>query len=325
MVQQLLALAHKENVSHTSVDLSIIIDHIKKICINTFDKSIEITIDIPEGNIPVYADATQLEQVLLNLCVNASHAMTFMRPKSEPHGGKLIISVEKITADKQFCSSRREAKEINYWKLSVGDSGVGIDINTLSKIFIPFFSTKEKGKGTGLGLAMVYNIVHQFDGFIEVYSEAGTGSTFNLYLPVLTSNDLTELKRKKFQLPKGEGVILVVDDEDLVRSTAKSILKKCGYTVITATDGVSGVEIYTERKDEIKAVLMDLVMPKKSGEKAFLDMKKINPEVKVLLSSGFRQDERVDLAFNYGISGFIQKPYTLEKLSQAIYNLIYNS
>lgn len=325
LVQQLLTLAHKENISYTSVDLSSTINHIKKICDNTFDKSIDIIIDIPDGELPVYADPAQMEQVLLNLCVNASHAMTFMREKSDHHGGKLIISVEKISADKHFCSSRREAKEINYWKLSVADSGVGMDANTLAKIFIPFFSTKEKGRGTGLGLAMVYNIVHQFDGFVEVYSEAGTGSTFNLFLPVLTSDNIIKQKEKKFMLPKGEGTILVVDDEDLVRSTAGSILKKCGYKVITATDGVNGVEIYEQNKNEIKAVLLDLVMPKKSGEKAYLDMKKINPDVKVLLSSGFRQDERVDLAISYGISGFIQKPYTIEKLSRAVYNLIYKS
>jgi len=325
MVQQLLTLAHKENISHSTVDLTVIINHIKKICNNTFDKSIEIFTDIPEGQLPVFADATQLEQVLLNLCVNASHAMTFMRQKEEPHGGKLIISVEKIIADKHFCKTRREAKEISYWKLSVGDSGVGIDNNTLSKIFIPFFSTKEKGRGTGLGLAMVYNIVHHFDGFIEVYSEVGTGSTFNLYLPVLSTDDMITRSIQKFLIPKGEGTILIVDDEDLVRSTAKSILTKCGYTVLTATNGENGVEIYNEYKHEIKAVLLDLVMPKKSGEKAYLEMKKINPQVKVLLSSGFRQDERVDLAISYGISGFIQKPYTLEKLSQAVYNLIYNS
>ncbi len=325
MVQQLLTLAHKENTSYSSVDLSLTINHIKKICSNTFDKSIEIIIDIPEGDIFVYADATQLEQILLNLCVNASHAMTFMRQENAQQGGRLVLSVEKIAADKHFCSTRSEAREIEYWKLSVGDSGVGIDDNTLAKIFLPFYSTKEKGRGTGLGLSMVYNIVHQFDGFIEVYSETGIGSTFNVYLPVLTVSEAAAVKKKKFSLPKGEGTILVVDDEDLVRSTASSILKKCGYKVLTASDGVTGVEMYAQNKDEITAVLMDLVMPRKSGEKAYIEMKKINPDIKVLLSSGFRQDERVDIALSYGINGFIQKPYTLEKLAQSIYTLIYES
>ncbi len=322
MVQQLLTLAHKENTSYNSVNLTSTINHIKKICSNTFDKSIEIIIDIPDGDLYVYADATQLEQILLNLCVNASHAMTFMRQENIQQGGRLVLSVEKITADKDFCSTRSEAREIDYWRLSVGDSGVGIDDNTLSKIFLPFYSTKDKGRGTGLGLSMVYNIVHQFNGFIEVYSEKDIGSTFNVYLPVLTISDAAAVKKKKFMLPKGEGTILVVDDEDLVRSTASSILKKCGYKVLTATDGINGVEIYSQKKDEITAVLMDLVMPRKSGEKAYLEMKKINPEIKVLLSSGFRQDERVDIALSHGINGFIQKPYTLEKLAQSIYNLI---
>jgi len=325
MVQQLLTLAHKENISYTSVDLSVTINHIKKICYNTFDKSIELIIDIPDGNLCVYADATQLEQILLNLCVNSCHAMTFMRGDESLHGGELILSVEKITADKQFCSLRSEAKETDYWKLSVADTGVGIDSTNLAKIFIPFFSTKDKGKGTGLGLSMVYNIVHQFDGFIEVYSRVGIGSTFNVFLPVLELCDMPDKKNKKFTIPKGEGTILIVDDEDLVRSIASSILKKCGYKVLTATDGVEGIKIYTEKYHEITAVLLDLVMPKKSGEKAYLEMKKINPHIKVLLSSGFRQDERVDLALSYGINGFIQKPYTIENLSQTIYDLIYKS
>jgi len=299
--------------------------HIKKICSNTFDKSIEIISDIPEGNFYVYADATQLEQILLNICVNASHAMTFMRNEGIQHGGKLILSIEKITADKHFCHMRPEAKEKEYWKLSIGDSGVGIDPGTLSKIFVPFFSTKDKGKGTGLGLSMVYNIVHQFNGFIEVYSEPGIGSTFNVYLPILLNSETVSQKRKKTILPKGEGLILIVDDEDLVRATAGSILKKCGYTIITAKDGVDGIEIYAQHHQKITAVLMDLVMPKKSGEKAYIEMKKINPEVRVLLSSGFRQDERVNIAMNDGINGFIQKPYTLEKLAQSIYTLIYDS
>lgn len=324
MVQQLLTLAHKENTSYTTVDLAASITHIKKICSNTFDKSIEIIIDIPDGNLYVFADATQLEQILLNICVNACHAMTFMRDEYTPHGGRLIISIEKIEADKHFCSMRSEAKEIEYWKLSIADSGVGIESKILSKIFVPFFSTKDKAKGTGLGLSMVYNIVHQFDGFIEVYSEPGIGSTFNIYLPALTYNDSLSQKRKKTTIPQGTGTILIIDDEDLVRATATSILKKCGYDVITAADGVDGVETYIKYKHEVSAVLLDLVMPKKSGEKAYLEMKKINPEIKVLLSSGFRQDERVSIAMSYGINGFIQKPYTLEKLAQAVYNLIYN-
>jgi signal transduction histidine kinase len=143
------------------------LDHVVKICQGTFDKCLEIKIEVPVEKAMVQGDPTHLEQVLLNLCVNANHAMTIMKPADELHGGRLTISMEKIHAVDHFCSIHHEAEEIDYWKLSVIDTGVGMDSSTISKIFVPFFMTKEKGKGTGLGLSMVYTIVHQHNGFID--------------------------------------------------------------------------------------------------------------------------------------------------------------
>lgn len=322
MVQQVLSLAHKHEVSFVPVDLSQTVKHVKKICDTTFDKSIEIIMNIPEGRLMVHADPTQIEQVLLNLCVNANHAMTIMRNESERMGGKLSISIEKINMDEQFASSHPESKGVNYWNLSVGDSGVGMNPKTIAKIFVPFFTTKGAGKGTGLGLSMVYNIVHQHAGFIDVYSEIGIGSTFNIYLPVFTDDGEVVICPVDAEIPKGKGLILVVDDDEVMRLTARAILEKCGYDIITATDGEKGVALYKERHNEIAAVITDLVMPKKSGEQVYLEMKAIDDHVKVILASGFRQDDRVEMALSHGINGFIQKPYTLEKLAKVMHNLL---
>ncbi|MBA4368114.1 MAG: hypothetical protein C0403_10815 [Desulfobacterium sp.] len=318
MVQQLLTLSRRSETHFSPIDLNATIQNVKKICDNTFDKSIDIRIYIYEEPSLAYADPAQMEQVLLNLCVNANHAMTIMRNEGEPKGGRLSIGLDKIHADRNFCAARPEAKEIDYWQLSVDDTGIGMDPQTIAKIFVPFFTTKEKGRGTGLGLSMVYNIIHQHEGFINIYSEIGIGTTFDVYIPVLYGAKIADEEEKVRELSQGEGLILVVDDEEVMRQTAEWILGKCGYRVIFACDGAEGVQIFKERHREIKGVLLDLVMPRKSGEQAFLEMRKINSNVKVILASGFRQDERVNIALEQGINAFIQKPYTVEKLAEVV-------
>ncbi len=221
-----------------------------------------------------------------------------------------------VHADADFCQSHPEAKLIDYWRISVEDTGVGMNPQTISKVFVPFFTTKEKGKGTGLGLSMVYNIVQQHEGFITIYSEIGRGTNFKVYIPVLHGAELTAANEKRFVLPQGKGLILVVDDEEIMRRAAENIMIKCGYEVITASDGMQALEIFGKRHTEIKGVLLDLVMPQKSGDQVYLDMKKINSRVKVIMTSGFKQDERVTFALEHGLNAFIQKPYTLEKLAE---------
>lgn len=197
-----------------------------------------------------------------------------------------------------------------------------MDSATLSKVFEPFFTTKEKGKGTGLGLSMVYTLVRQHNGFIDMYSEPGVGSTFSVYLPVLLQAGAVSALKETVEIPHGEGLILVVDDEEVLRETATSILTTCGYQVITAGNGEEGLELFRQRHGEIKAVLLDLVMPKMSGDAAFTEMRKINPELKVLMASGFKQDERVTMIQGQGLDGFIQKPYTLEELARAMVDIL---
>lgn len=318
MVQQLLTLSRKQDTQFAPIDLNTTVLNVQKICNNTFDKSIQINVHIPEEKAMAYADATHMEQVVLNLCVNASHAMTIMRPEGDLKGGSLTVNLEMIHADTDFCKIHPEAKQIDYWRISVEDTGVGMTPQTISKVFVPFFTTKGKGQGTGLGLSMVYSIIHQHEGFIKIYSEISVGTTMTVYVPVIYGAELAEAKEKPFELPKGKGIILVVDDEEIMRSAADTIMRKCGYEVITASDGLQAMQIFGERHQEIKGVLLDLVMPQKSGEQVYLEMKKINSRVKVIMTSGFKQDERVTFALEQGVNAFIQKPYSMEKLAEMI-------
>lgn len=322
LVKQLLSLSRQQETNLEPVDLNASIEHVMKICANSFDKSIELAAQYAEEKALVMASPTQMEQVLLNLCINAAHALTSMRKEDEPQGGKLTVTLRKMLADKGFCINHPEAKESDYWVLSVHDTGVGMDTKTAAKIFDPFFTTKQKDKGTGLGLAMVYNIIQQHEGFLDVYSEVDLGTNFNIYLPVYHGAIKDIQEEQEIILPHGDGLILVVDDEEIIRQTAKAILEECGFEVILAHDGEEGVRLYRERHQEIKIVLLDMVMPKKSGKEAFLEMQGINPQIKVLLASGFKQDERVDSVLDLGVRGFVQKPYSLEILSEAVFKIL---
>jgi len=323
MVLHLLSFTRKHELSFAPTDLNTIIEHTVKICNNTFDKSIEINAAYSQETAMIDADPTQLEQCLLNLCINAAHAMTMMRNEGEKYGGTLNISLEQVKTDKYFYKLHPETGEgEDYWVISVQDTGVGINPQIQTKIFDPFFTTKKEGEGTGLGLAMVYNILKQHKGFIDVYSQEGIGSTFYVYLPVLKQKIAEKIPQPEEKIPAGEGLILVVDDEELMRQTAKSILEECGYDVILAENGEEAVNIYKAQCQNIKAVLLDMVMPKMSGKQAFLELIKIDKNVKTLLASGFKKDIRVESILEQGVKGFIQKPYGLIKLANSMYNVI---
>jgi CheY-like chemotaxis protein len=207
--------------------------------------------------------------------------------------------------------------------LRVSDTGNGMDQKTIARIFDPFFTTKEKFHGTGLGLSMVFSIVHQYGGFIEVFSQPGIGSNFMVYFPVIEfDSTLEKVVKLEEEIPTGTGLILVIDDEEIIRQTAESMLIECGYNVILAADGEEGCEIFREKKSEIKMVILDMSMPKISGKDTYLKLKEIYPPVKVLLTSGFRQDERVQEVINFGVTGFIQKPFSLTELAKKIKEII---
>ncbi|HOS97220.1 MAG TPA: response regulator [Deltaproteobacteria bacterium] len=322
IVQQLLNLSRKHEAILKPVDIRHTVQSVLKICGTTFDKNIQIVSRLPDEPPMINADPAQLEQVLLNFCVNANHAMTIMREDGRDAGGTLTIDVEHVVVDSHFKEAHPLAQHDRYWRIAVGDTGVGMDRETLSHVFDPFFTTKPKGTGTGLGLTMAYNIVQQHGGFINTYSEKGLGTTFCIYLPVPKDSVTEEPTGERDDVYSGSGLIMVVDDEDVVRHTAKVILEECGYQVILASDGAQAVDIFRQRHHEISAVLLDMVMPGMIGKEAYLAMKSIDEDVKVLLSSGFKQDERVETVLKLGIHHFIQKPYTLRELSRAMHQVL---
>lgn len=321
MVQQLLAVSRRKEMMFAPVNLNEVIAHVVGVCESTFDKSVEIRVHKMPEKTMISADITQMEQVLLNLCVNAYHAMTIMRKHDEHKGGYITILCERIHADNHFATTHPGLSAGEYWKLSVRDTGVGMSETVRQRIFDPFFTTKDKGKGTGLGLSMVYNIVKLHNGCIDVYSEEGLGSTFNVYFPVAEGESDTISEREDAIL-RGTGTIFVVDDEAVMRDIARGMLEECGYNVITAENGIEAVKIFNTRHTTISLVLLDMVMPKMSGKEAFEEMKKIDPAVNVVLASGFRQDERTEEILKMGVKRFIQKPYTITALSTAVFEVL---
>jgi len=325
MVKQLLTLSRKYQFEKSAVDLNESINNVVKICKNSFSKSIVINDNYASRPAIVLADQTGIEQVILNLMVNASHSMTIMKPEVEKWGGEVEVSVEKIYSDEKFTNLYATAeKDTYYYMIEVSDSGIGIDDNLKKSIFEPFFSTKNKNEGTGLGLSMVFNIVETHGGFIDFHSTAGLGTTFQVFLPEYLAEGSPEnaFEDGPEKYP-GDGLILVIDDEDIIRDISRAILTENNYDVLLAHDGVSGIEIYKEKHDEISAVLLDMSMPGMSGLDVYLELIKIKPEVKVLLSSGFRQDSRVTRTLEAGADEFISKPYGTKKLLKAMYDMLH--
>jgi len=318
LVNCLLTLSRKQKLEQKNVDLNTAVQHVVNICQGSFDKSIEII--FPENTSPayVYADLSQIEQVILNFCVNASHAMTMMKPPDEKWGGTLKILLTESEDIKEITSNTNP--DAKFWQLSVSDTGVGMSRSVIRRIFDPFFTTKSKG--TGLGLSMAYNIIKAHNGFINVYSEPGKGSTFNIYLPVISHGVIDYNNNEKTDIKHGTGLVLIVDDEAVNRDIARMMLEDCGYDVITASDGEDAIKIYGERWRDIKISVVDIVMPLMSGDETCTGMLKINPDAKIIISSGFRDDARVKKSIRSGAKLFVPKPYTLKTLSRAIDEVI---
>jgi len=323
VVQQLLALSRKQEYNFEVVDLNNIIEQTVQISTTSFDKRISISIEKDDIAAMIKADATQIEQVLLNFVMNSVHAMTIMREHKSDWGGNLRVKLERVLVDQQFLKMHPVAFENSYWKISVSDTGVGISESEYAKIYEPFYTTKKKGIGTGLGLSMVYRIIQEHFGFVELESEVGVGTTFNIYLPEEEGIEMEkqEVVSKKIETHKN-ATILIVDDEPLLRKIASRILTSEGHTVLTAEDGGEAVEIFTEKSDSIDAIILDLIMPVMSGDDTYRELIKIKPDIPVLISSGFRKDERVDSLLKSGVAGFLQKPYSVEAMKEIIKEIL---
>ena len=263
---------------------------------------------------PVEVDRGQIKQALLNLYVNAWQAMS--------DEGDLYIQTNNIIVEKEDVPSY-EVTPGNYVKISVTDTGVGMDTETQEKIFDPFFSTKKLGKGTGLGLASVYGIVKNHGGFIYVHSEKGKGATFNIYLPA--SEKEAKKQRplpKKLEIQTGHGSILIVDDESMIVEVGKAMLEKLGYRVFVAQSGQEALDIYRQHTDQINLVILDMIMPGMGGGQTYDRLRKFDESVKVILSSGYTIDGQANEIMKRGCNGFIQKPFSIEVLSRKLHEVL---
>lgn len=309
MVKQVLTFARGTEGEHVTLQPRHLLLEMEQITRKTFPKSIEVRIDVPKDLWTIVGDATQLHQVLLNLCVNARDAM-------EDKGGTLRLSAENIVLDEHFVRLHPDAKVGPHVVLSVSDTGTGIPPEIMEKIFEPFFTTKSSEKGTGLGLSTTIGIVKSHGGFISVYSEPGRGTTFKVYLPAAASPEIVRAERERAEnLPPGHGeTILFVDDEISLREITRATLVTFGYEVVTAADGTEAVALYAQHKETIAAVVCDVMMPHMDGIATLRALQKINPAVKVILVSGFLDNQKLAEVMTSQSIHFIQKPYTSEKL-----------
>jgi len=259
----------------------------------------------------VAADQGQIDQVLMNLYVNAWHAM--------PGGGTINIQTENVLIDENY-NKMYQVKPGRYVKISVTDTGVGMDKSVQKRIFDPFFTTKKMGTGTGLGLASVYGIIKNHGGFINVYSEEGRGSTFNIYLPATGSEGMAQRAehKGKDKIIRGKETVLFVDDEDMIIEVVGEMLEQLGYKVLIATSGKEAIETYEKNKEQIDMVILDMVMPDMNGGDTYDKLKEINPDIKVLLASGYSLDGAATEILDRGCNGFIQKPAKMKELSHKL-------
>ncbi|MDX9788476.1 MAG: PAS domain S-box protein [Desulfobacterales bacterium] len=260
----------------------------------------------------VEIDHGQMKQVLMNLFVNAWQAM--------PEGGDLYIQTENVTLDAAYVKSDNIAPG-RYVKISVIDTGAGMDEATRQKIFIPFFTTREMGAGYGLGLASVYGIIRNHGGFINVRSKQGEGTTFNIFLPA-SNKEVLKKKTLPVELIKGEGTILLVDDEEMIIEVGKKLLEILGYRVLVARSGKEAIEIVKHKNFDIDLVILDMIMPGMGGAETYDRLKEINPGNKVLLSSGYTFDSRAQEMLARGCDGFLRKPFSVEEISQKIRKIL---
>ena len=309
LVNQVLSFTRGLEGERTLLQLKHLIIEIQQIIKETFPRSIEVTTQIPPHLWTVCGDATQLHQVIMNLCVNARDAM--------PNGGKLSILAENLLVDENYARMNIDAQVGSYLVITVIDTGMGITPEILDRIFEPFFTTKETGKGTGLGLSTVIGIIKSHGGFVKVHSQPGNGSQFQVYLP---AQDITETREEVEQtLPPGNGeLILVVDDEPAIREITKTSLESHNFRAITASDGIEAIALYVENQDEIALVLTDMVMPSMDGMTTIKTLQKINQNVKIIAVSGLATTDKVNAAHGLGIKAFLAKPYTTNQLLQTI-------
>ncbi|MFH1115355.1 MAG: ATP-binding protein [Pseudomonadota bacterium] len=310
LVSRIMTFSRKAEPKLRPVHLNDEITRVEKLLHRTLSKMIRIDLRLTKDLSIIHADPTQIEQVMLNLGVNAQHAM--------PDGGRLTIETSNVSLSDEHLKSHPKAKPGKYVLLKVSDTGAGMEPEVLDRIFEPFFTTKAGGVGTGLGLSMVHGIVSQHGGFIRCYSEPGKGTSFKIHFPISESRLALDPTLTREMPAFGTETILLVDDDDRIREMGRQMIETAGYTVLTARSGEEALETYTERGAEISLVILDLIMPGIGGKRCLEELLRMDPDVRVLVASGYSPDG-IGKGGNWpGARGFISKPYDAKAIMAAI-------
>ncbi|BAY10422.1 hybrid sensor histidine kinase/response regulator [Calothrix sp. NIES-2098] len=305
LVKQVLSFARGVEGKRINLQIRHLIVEVSKVLKETLPKSIQVSTDVPQDLWIVSGDSTQIHQVLMNLCVNARDAM--------PNGGTLSISAKNLFIDENYARMNLEAKVGPYIVITVSDTGVGIPEENLDRIFEPFFTTKEIGQGTGLGLSTVLGIIKSHSGFVNVYSDVNIGTRFQVYLPAVEGRETHSIDESKVLTARGE-MILIVDDEPAIQEITRTSLETHNYKTIVASDGIEAIAVYAKHMDRVSVVLMDLMLPSLDGVTAIRTLKKINPDVKIIATSGLISSQKMEALASSGVTTFLPKPYTINEL-----------
>jgi two-component system cell cycle sensor histidine kinase/response regulator CckA len=328
LVRQLLAFSRRQTLRPEVLDLTDVLADLRMLLSRLAGNEIALEIDHGRDLWPVQADIGQLEQVIVNLTVNARDAMA--------EGGKICISTHNVPADELAKTGRREMPVIDYVEIKVADTGTGITPEVMKKIFEPFFTTKDVGKGTGLGLSMVYGIIKQTGGFIYCDSEPGNGTVFSIFLPrhvvdpaaaeeaIARANDKVRADRAAGQGRdlSGSATVLLVEDEDAVRMGGVRALNSRGYTVHEASSGVEALEIFRELDGSVDIIVSDVVMPEMDGPTLLSEVRKIQPDIKFIFVSGYAEDAFAKNLPSDAEFGFLPKPFSLKQLATTVKDML---
>ncbi len=320
LVKQLLGFSRRSQLVLAAVDANALCQEVKDLLRATLDPRHQLEVVPTLGLWPVLGDATQIDQVLMNMAVNARDAIG-------DRGGVISFTTSNTQVSAGH-AGRHGCPAGEYTRISVTDNGPGMPPSVMEKIFEPFYTTKEQGKGTGLGLATSFGIVNQHGGWIECQSVLGTGTTFHIYLPRCKTASMPPARPKTMPLPMltpggKTGTILLIDDEPLVRSIAEAVLKREGYRVLTADDGVEGIEVFRKNLHDVSLIMLDLTMPRLSGRDTFIELKRLDPEIPVLICSGYMVEiEEFEKETGFRPSSFVPKPYAINELSLSVHTVL---
>ena len=315
LTHQLLAFSHRQLLKRKTISLNDTIDNFMKMISRIIGADVEVRLLTAPNLSPVFADPTQMEQVLMNLVANARDAMH--------GGGQLIIETHNVEFDDAYCREHQWAKAGQYVQLTVSDTGCGMEAEVERRIFEPFFTTKERGKGTGLGLSVVYGIIKQHDGLMQVHSQLGEGTSFRIYLPVAQKNvEATPEPIEPSVLRGGGETILLAEDDEALGELARNILTGLGYSVLLARDGQEAVEMFTSHRERVDLVILDFAMPHMGGREAYERIRGMGSDVSVLFATGYSAEMAQATILEDGDVRVMQKPYSVNELGRKVRNLL---